>query len=89
LSDDGKDSGEVVTVQLPEEMIFKRPSGETLPGCILMDKKVHILGDFGEDETIFMASRIYGSGRQHDPTGVRSRLGKGCRMHGRYHKSGE
>ncbi|GBC61361.1 hypothetical protein DENIS_2321 [Desulfonema ishimotonii] len=82
-----REEGKMV-VNLPEGSgnfrnitVFFSPN--QLPGCIREGEPVRLWGTFSENvpET-FDASYIRGRGRGRgrDATGVRSRLGKGCRM---------
>ena len=77
-----EETGEPVTVKLSENLLFERPNGSRFPGCVCQENLVHIWGEFKENEPVFQATKIRGSGLHKDPTGVRSRLGKGCRLRG-------
>lgn len=78
-------TNEKVPVQLAPELLFERPNGSSLPGCVCLHNPVKVWGEFQEDGTVFVGTKIRGSGQHKDPTGVRSRLGKGCRLHDRNH----
>jgi len=72
----------VVTVKFPDHMIFERPRGNMLPGWLVVGQKIKIKGDFAPDNhQLFIMTRVDHTflGRNHDPTGVRSRIGRGCR----------
>ncbi len=59
-----------------------REGRPVLPGCVVRQQEVLLDGEFsGEDGDLFLATRVTGlhCRFRHDPTGVRYRLGMGCR----------
>ena len=79
----------IITVKLPEHMIFKRPNGRLLPGWVrignTMNLKGHYSGDNQQQFTVTMVHHRFMRHR-HDPTGVRGRIGRGCgRMFREHH----
>ncbi len=70
-----------LTIILPEAMVFKRPNGRFLPGCIQLGARIKVWGEFDSEDALFRAERIRGGGHlRSDPTGIRERLGMGCRI---------
>lgn len=80
---------EQVTVQLAPDLLFERPNGLKHPGCVCPDNLVHVWGEYQKNGNVFLAEKIRGSRRHNDPTGVRARIGMGCRMHQRNERPGK
>ena len=83
---DGQQDGQKavqVTAVLPEYMIFQRPSGRRFPGWAEVGTIIGVVGQYTDDRRqLFFVVRVHPdySGPGHDPTGVRSRIGRGCKQ---------
>lgn len=72
----------LVTVKLPKHMVFRRPNGAMIPPWAGVGNKIRLRGYYSEDDPpLFIVTMIHHHfrGPGFDPTGVRSRIGKGCR----------
>ncbi len=72
----------LITVSLPKQMIFKRPNGRLLPGWARVGNTVGVGGYYTDkNRQLFVMTRGHHRlmRHRHDPTGVRNRIGRGCR----------
>jgi len=72
-----------VTVVLPEYMVFQRPNGRRFPGWAEVGTVIGVVGEYANDQRrLFSVVRVHPdySGPGYDPTGVRSRIGRGCKQ---------
>lgn len=84
---DGNDAaGEPVVVRLVDDFSERRGIGRVFPGCVAPGNRIRVWGSFTEQEgegmlrKTFLTTDIRGTGHccLGDPTGVRSRIGRGC-----------
>lgn len=74
-------SEHLVTVKLPERIIFKRPNGRLLPGWARVGNTIAVRGNFSQGNELLFIMRTVNHrfmNHRHDPTGVRLRIGRGC-----------
>lgn len=71
-----------VKVVLPDYMVFIRPSGRLFPRWAEVGRKIGVLGEYTDNNrTSFSVRTVHPdySGPGYDATGVRGRIGRGCR----------
>ncbi len=84
LSSAGKKKSPV-TITFPEYMIFERPGGHRLPGWAEKGNTIGVIGEYSDSSRAhFTVDTVHPDyrGANHDSTGVRGRLGRGCRRMG-------
>ena len=68
----------IVVVTMADDFKQRWSQGRSLPGCVRIGRIIRVWGKFSAANN-FLATDLRGPGLFNDPSGVRNRIGRGCR----------